>query len=700
MFDKPLFLLATTILMCAAATGQEVASSVVSTPEPPLLSIEEENRIAPGLILELRSAAASDEADGSLKDARRARLVGLRVGEQQEVSPFVDAGPFDAAWRGHLYSEIGGVVDFSLAGAGTARLDINATTVLESQGDKLSHQPTSVQLHAGFNLLNLTYQSPPQGESHIRLLWSSEDFLLEPVPPTVLFHDPLDPLLAERNRLRYGRELFAARSCAKCHGTDLNLDGTQMPELSKDNPDLKEVGARLRPTWLFQWLMDPHSLRSDVTMPAVSLGNEMSERRQAAADIVAFLVAQAGSRADDPTDSPSDGDLVEAGEALFEERSCLACHRFSAPAEADDFQRVSLRYVGAKYRTGALARFLQSPHEHYSWNRMLDMQLSETESQALAAYIRSGAVGKCDDATELSTADRVRGEQAYFRVGCANCHPLSDRGQPTRSAKLTGTMPAKGCLAPSVAGRAAAPDFSLSEDQRQALLSFDTGLFESLQRRVPIEISQRYVAALRCNACHDRDGEPNLLGDVLFDESVTGRPPEMVPHLTWVGEKLYRSWMEDMFAGRLQYRARPWMKLRMPLLPIRATDLAAGLAAEHGISPAEPQLPPHDPQRAEIGQQLTLQTPRGFFCIQCHAVGDQAAVGAFDHRGINFALVAQRLRYDYFKRWITDPLRMDPGSKMPKLAPNGKTTNIESVYEGDAQRQFGAIWQYLQSLNE
>jgi hypothetical protein len=35
---------------------------------------------------------------------------------------------------------------------------------------------------------------------------------------------------------------------------------------------------------------------------------------------------------------------------------------------------------------------------------------------------------------------------------------------------------------------------------------------------------------------------------------------------------------------------------------------------------------------------------------------------------------------------------------MPKLAPDGRSTKISAVYDGDARRQFEAIWSYLQSL--
>jgi hypothetical protein len=47
---------------------------------------------------------------------------------------------------------------------------------------------------------------------------------------------------------------------------------------------------------------------------------------------------------------------------------------------------------------------------------------------------------------------------------------------------------------------------------------------------------------------------------------------------------------------------------------------------------------------------------------------------------------------------VLDPPRYDLGTRMPKLAADGRKTNVTAVMDGDARRQFDAIWQYLQTL--
>ena len=57
-----------------------------------------------------------------------------------------------------------------------------------------------------------------------------------------------------------------------------------------------------------------------------------------------------------------------------------------------------------------------------------------------------------------------------------------------------------------------------------------------------------------------------------------------------------------------------------------------------------------------------------------------------------------RLRRDFYDRWILDPLRVEPATKMPKFCVDGHSTTVKQIYDGDAHRQFNAIWQYLQTI--
>mgnify|MGYP000193233382 CR=1 FL=1 len=57
-----------------------------------------------------------------------------------------------------------------------------------------------------------------------------------------------------------------------------------------------------------------------------------------------------------------------------------------------------------------------------------------------------------------------------------------------------------------------------------------------------------------------------------------------------------------------------------------------------------------------------------------------------------------RLRHDFYVRWLADPLRIDADARMPKYADDKGKTAFTGVRDGDAKRQFEAIWQHLGTL--
>ena len=90
----------------------------------------------------------------------------------------------------------------------------------------------------------------------------------------------------------------------------------------------------------------------------------------------------------------------------------------------------------------------------------------------------------------------------------------------------------------------------------------------------------------------------------------------------------------------------------------------------------------------------------GFSCISCHGVGSQKALAGKDTATVNFACVAERLRPSYYWRYVQDPPHLLPGTMMPKFIGEDGKTQVKSVYNGDPQKQFTAIWNYLVLLRE
>ncbi|MFO0980265.1 MAG: hypothetical protein U1E76_00740 [Planctomycetota bacterium] len=376
---------------------------------------------------------------------------------------------------------------------------------------------------------------------------------------------------------------------------------------------------------------------------------------------------------------------VSGGARLFTTLGCVACHGAAAPAAADG-SLVSLALVARKWQPLALEQFLRAPARGYRWIRMPDFHLTAVEARMLAGHVLAASVAAAPPAA--APGDAVRGRALAARAGCASCHTIdvANRASSPRLDLLHDWS--RGCLSDDVAGRGTAPDFALDGEDREALRAFCRGGFESLERHDAAEFAERAMHELRCLNCHSRDqhhtewhgGEP------------TGNGP---PNLTWAGEKLQASFVENILAGTLDFKPRPWLAARMPSFAAPAAAIARGLSCMHGCSPEPVAASAPDAALAAIGKRL-VSNKGGFSCTSCHAVGAQPALQVFEAEGINLMYSAERLRRDFFLRWIMNPMRIEPASRMPTYADDkGKTAFVE-VLAGDAQRQFEAIWEFLQ----
>ena len=474
-----------------------------------------------------------------------------------------------------------------------------------------------------------------------------------------------------------------------------------MPELALDTPTLVDAGKRFRRQWLYHWILNPQRVKHQAAMPEVLPTNDAHAAHQAAVDIVAYLSGESTrlpdgeqTSVDADVDALDSDDLIDAGELLYEDLGCIACHRFTPPEESDDVQRLSLDYVSAKYRPTALVEFLREPHAYHTSRPMPDFRLSETEAHQLAAFVVSQSRGELDE-VDLAAGNPVRGRVAYEQFGCVACHAVEQGKLPRRDpiVSLDDWDPDElGCLSNTPEDRLPRYDFDPAEiDALTVLLD---GNLDSIESTARSEASRRLVDTLRCAACHRRDGSPDDLTGLVLDEGVQGLAPQGIPDLSWTGEKLKETWMHPFIEGRLSYEARPWIRARMPEFGPYAGPLARGLPAEHGYSGASRPAPQFDRRLAEIGRDLTLQKG-GFFCIECHATDQSRPVTAFDrHRGIDFPHVASRLQYDYYRRWLLAPKRIDPVTSMPEFAGQPKP----GVLNGEIEQQFDAIWHYLMEI--
>jgi mono/diheme cytochrome c family protein len=650
--------------------------------KPGKLTKEEIAKLQPGLTLRFHG-----EGDGTVLDTRRVRLAALHVPEGSPASILVPRA--EARLHGLIKLPLKGEYTFKLVGTGDAKLRFNGQEVA-SMRQRAGKESAPVELVKGYNKIEVTYVPPAQGDATVRVYWMGEGFGWEPLAPDLLFSTGQDANLKSATLLREGRLLFATHGCMRCHGLPDQLTPEQcaMPELRQQAPSLTNAGQRFNFDWLAEWIADPQALRPEATMPRLLHG---ADAKQQAEDLAAFVASlkQGGPF----TPAQGAGDLATQGEKVFFNLGCVTCHHLQAPMEKDNYGRLSLYLVGAKFAPGAIEAFLRSPHEHYAWSRMPDFKLTAPEIAALTAFLRKAAKGKVEAQHQAGNAER--GAKLFTTAGCAQCHTTKPDTVLPKSQVAFPKIPVRGCLADAKDSRGQAPDFGFTDAQRLELRTFLSTGGKTLKLDPPAEFAMRQVKLLQCNACHNRDGQVSRWYGVLTEEG-TGVQPEYLPQLTWTGQKLHAEWIEKMLAGTHDHRARPWLKARMPAFPARASVLAVGLSHEHGFAPTEDPRPKPDAKLAAIGEKLMPQMG-GFNCVQCHAIGSKKAVAPFEAEGINLADAAVRLRYEYFARWMLDPTRVDPTTRMTKFVTDGKTALVD-ILEGDARRQIDAMWHFVQTL--
>jgi mono/diheme cytochrome c family protein len=100
------------------------------------------------------------------------------------------------------------------------------------------------------------------------------------------------------------------------------------------------------------------------------------------------------------------------------------------------------------------------------------------------------------------------------------------------------------------------------------------------------------------------------------------------------------------------------------------------------------------PEHLAAAKQLV--SPDYFACFSCHQQGDQTPEGPPEGWAPDLAMAKRRLNPEWIVRWIHDPQKLMPGTKMPSFYPGGP----DDILEGNEDRQIEAIRDYLMVLGD
>ena len=351
------------------------------------------------------------------------------------------------------------------------------------------------------------------------------------------------------------------------------------------------------------------------------------------------------------------------GSSLLSTLGCGACHRQEA---------LVIEGLGSKTTVGALAEYLMEPARFHLGGGMPSMMLTREEALPLAGFLVASTNPVFEE--DFEGGDAVYGKELVSTAGCLACHELRDpESLPNkhRATALGRLSPEEGCLAAEPPKEL--PRYRLTRYERRALQAF-VGAYAGRPDVSPAPVYDFYNALdeLRCLSCH-------AMGPL----GPTGPIPEMAPPLTDLGGMMRGDWLDEVMTnGR---RIRRGAALRMPhYAPERVKPLITGFAKAAGLKPGSGDDAPTGSESSAVQGVEILGVngaKGGLGCIGCHGLQEQRSLG---ENGPDLTHAGQRLRYDWFHRWMSDPARIVSGTSMPNyfgtLTPDAARAKVDALW--------------------
>jgi mono/diheme cytochrome c family protein len=676
---------------------------------------QDEKNLRPGLVAAYFDNAALKQTP--ITQLERGIGLALRKGETPYPRLAADGGVY--RWEGFLKITRAGEYQFSADVQGKLRMTVAGKDVVVADTKTAAvSERRKIRLDVGVHPLSAEFIRPA-GEARLRVQWESSFFRREPLPYDVLLHVPAERLRHDQ-LMEHGRFLAEERNCTQCHRPG---DGEKIAEGLRQRlgPDLSSFGARTAPGWIHRWLTSPRTIYPAAIMPEM-FGTDDAGRAEIHA-VTRYLGSLGGPLKVEK--SAKDAERVKRGRDLFATVGCSACHTAANDKSTAIFPLADL---GRKTMPSKLAAYVRDPLAVDPSGRMPSLLLDAKEADDIAHFLcgqdepdvklpaapskeqLTAAFKRVDPRPdELKEFLKLPADQQWFDLGkrividkgCNNCHTIAPDGQPFANVLADAAFEdlrnvkriKNGCLSADKAKRGKAPWFGWSDAEAEAIRLFLREGSTGANSPAPIHQARVALQRFNCQACHVRDGQGGLPKETieLLQKHAKADHAEAVtpPPLTGVGGKLRTPWLRQVLidAGR----ARPWFATRMPQFgKENVGHLAEALAAAEGF-PAESAI--HKvaatPALLDTGRLMVGKT--AFNCIACHDMAGRPGTGA---RGPDLASMTQRVRYDWYRRWLEQPQRMQPGTRMPAVFQDGRSL-LKTVLDGDAAKQADAMWGYL-----
>jgi mono/diheme cytochrome c family protein len=534
------------------------------------------------------------------------------------------------------------------------------------------------------------------------------------------------PLLAE------GQRLFEQVGCTGCH---LVKGYENIPKIA---PSLLKISAKVDPSWMVRWIENPHKFRPKTRMPNFEL------KQDEALAIASYLWAQSKEEGDKWTKEhpmpagfrEGDANAAARGKKLVETIGCKGCHgfadgEFSTPLGKEKDLVPNLKDVAAKTGAQWIYHWIKDPRGFAPDTRMPSLRLTDDEAGAITTYLVTlGTKGDVIPGMEEKLADPAnikRGESLVRKWGCFGCHDIKGMEKESRiGAELT-TFGSKTVEELAFGNRTDVkhswddwtyhklksprgyaterveqlmPQFDLADEDIKALRMVLGGFRE---RRV----NQRYLAdqgsrvhqvvegrrlmqQYNCVGCHEIENRGGFVRKYYKDNEASAPPP-----LNGEGEKVQSPWFFGFLKAPITLR--PWLEIRMPTFGLSDDHTNQLVGYFNGLSKVDiPYAYIDDGKipREHIDAAKILVSKDYFNCFSCHVQGGRTPEGPKEGWAPDLAMARQRLNPNWIIKWIKDPQKIQPGTKMPSFYPGGP----DDVLGGKEDLQIQALRDYLVTL--
>ena len=460
-----------------------------------------------------------------------------------------------------------------------------------------------------------------------------------------------------RGNATQGEQIVRNIGCLGCHVLDEKDRTTAGPRRTFGQP-LQNIGSKTTYAWLYNWVRDPKHFNPDTYMPSLRLTDAQ------VGDVATYLTTLSGPAGTavqaTPTEAQADEVLLDylrnlmplaeaqgrmaqmdatakqldLGQRVIGRYGCFSCHQIKG-FETTQPIGTDLSEEGTKLVTRLDFAFVDIPHSKLAWfNQKLEDPRSFDGGRALEPLEKLRMPNY-----HFSEVENERLQTAIMSFQ-REIQPAA--ALPPRTAKRDNT----------VAGRA-------------------------------------LVRRQNCVGCHEIEGDGGEYRALVSDISLAP------PVLTAEGSKVQPEWLYAFLRGPIT--VRPWLDVRMPTFGLDDgrwnTIIKYFEATGDSIGPFRTYDRAALTSMAVPGRQMfdLLQ------CQRCHVIGEIRPEQDRNTLAPDLRMAYERLQPEWILRWMENPARIQPGTRMPQFWPNYQKSAYPQL-GNSAETQIRAIRDHLMTL--